>query len=131
MKINKVYFNNLAKELDVIIGSYMGETKDIFWLMHIAKLTSSVYLYQRFVGHPIKMSEMYIFIHGLVEEIVGRSIEGCVLPDENYYSKVELKHNKLDEIYGIIVGIKVRAGYQGKTEELMHRIGKFVGENMP
>ena len=74
------------------------------------------------------MSEIYIFIHGLVEEIVGRSIEGCVLPDESYYSKVGLKNN-LDEIYGIIVGIKVRAGYQGKTEELMDRIGKFVGEN--
>lgn len=128
MKMNEIYFKNLAKELDVVIGSYMGETKDIFWLMHIAKLTSSVYLYQRFVGHPIKMSEIYIFIHGLVEEIVGRSIEGCVLPDESCYSQVELKNN-LDEIYGIIVGIKVRAGYQGKTEELMHRIGKFVGEN--
>lgn len=128
MKMNDIYFKNLAKELDVVIDSYMGETKDIFWLMHIAKLTSSVYLYQRFVGHPIKMSEIYIFIHGLVEEIVGRNIEGCVLPDESYYSKVESKHNKLDEIYGIIVGIKVRAGYQGKTEELMHRIGKFVGE---
>ena len=126
--MNDIYFKNLAKELDVVIGSYMGETKDTFWLMHIAKLTSSVYLYQRFVGHPIKMSEIYIFIHGLVEEIVGRSIEGCILPDESYYSKVELKNN-LDEIYGIIVGIKVRAGYQGKTEELMDRIGKFVGEN--
>ncbi len=125
MKMNDIYFKNLAKELDVVIGSYMGETKDIFWLMHIAKLISSVCLYQRFVGHPIKMSEIYIFIHGLVEEIVGRSIEGCVLPDESYYSKVELKNN-LDEIYGIIVGIKVRAGYQGKTEELMNRIGKFV-----
>ena len=127
MKMNDIYFKNLAKELDVVIGSYMGETKDIFWLMHIAKLSSSVYLYQRFVGHPIKMSEIYIFIHGLVEEIVGRSIEGCVLPDESYYSQVELKNN-LDEIYGIIVGIKVRAGYQGKTEELMDRIGKFVGK---
>ena len=125
--MNDIYFKNLAKELDVVIGSYMGETKDIFWLMHIAKLSSSVYLYQRFVGHPIKMSEIYIFIHGLVEEIVGRSIEGCVLPDESYYSQVELKNN-LDEIYGIIVGIKVRAGYQGKTEELMDRIGKFVGK---
>ena len=114
MKMNDIYFKNLAKELDVV--------------MHIAKLTSSVYLYQRFVKHPIKMSEIYIFIHGLIEEIVGRSIEGCVLPDESYYSKVELKHNKLDEIYGIIVGIKVRAGYQGKTEELMDRIGKFVGK---
>ena len=125
MKMNDIYFKNLAKELNVVIGSCMGETKDIFWLMHIAKLTSSVYIYQRFVGHPIKMSEIYIFIHSLVEEIVGRSVEGCVLPDESYYSKVELKNN-LDEIYGIIVGIKVRAGYQGKTEELMDRIGKFV-----
>lgn len=127
MKMNDIYFKNLAKELNVVIDSYMGETKDIFWLMHIAKLTSSVYLYQRFVGHPIKMSEIYIFIHGLVEDIVGRSIEGCVLPDESYYSKIELKNN-LDEIYSIIVGIKVRAGYQGKTEELMYRIGKFVGQ---
>lgn len=126
--MNDIYFKNLAKELDVVIGSYMGETKDIFWLMHIAKLTSSVYLYQRFVGHPIKMSEIYIFIHGLVEEIVGRSIEGCVLPDENYYSRIKLENNRLDEIHGIIVGIKVRAGCQGKTEELMDRIGKFVGK---
>lgn len=127
MKISKVYFNNLAKELDVVVGSYMGDTKDVFWLMHIAKLTSSVYLHQRFVGQPIEMSELYLFIHEFVEDIVGRSIEGCIFPDENYYSHVELKNN-LDEIYGIIVGIKVRAGYKGKTEELMHRIGKFVEE---
>ena len=128
MKMNDIYFKNLAKELDVVIGSYMGETKDIFWLMHIAKLTSSVYLCQRFVGHTIKMSEIYIFIHSLVEEIVGRSIEGCVLPDENYYSRIKLENNRLDDIYAIVVGIKVRAGYQGKTEELMHRIRKFVGK---
>ena len=48
-------------------------------------------------------------------------------PDEEYYSTLK-GNGSIDDIYAILVGIKVRAGYQGRTEELMREIGKFIGE---
>ena len=102
--------------------------RDVYWLIMAAKLSSLVYLHQKIVNDPIEIDKISIFCKSLVEEIIGRKLIGEVYPDENYYSQIKPENKGLDDIYAILVGIKVRAGYQGRTEELMHRLGEFVRE---
>ena len=122
-----MYVNNLCKELDVKIKIKHLLLRDVYWLVLAAKLSSLVYLHQKVVNNPIEMDKITIFCKSLVEEMIGRKLIGEVYPDEEYYSTLK-GNGSIDDIYAILVGIKVRAGYQGKTDELMREIGKFVGE---
>ena len=121
------YVNNLCKELDVKIKIKHLLLKDVYWMIMAAKLSSLVYLHQKAVNDPIEIDKISIFCKSLVEEIIGRKLIGEVYPDEEYYSTLK-GNGSIDDIYAILVGIKVRAGYQGRTEELVREIGKFVGE---
>lgn len=122
------YVNNLCKELDVKIKIKHLLLRDVYWLIMSAKLSSLIYLYQKALNDPIEIDKITLFCKSLVEEMIGRKLVGEVYPDEEYYSQVKLENKGLDDIYGILVGIKVRAGYQGRTEELMHSLGEFVRE---
>ena len=128
MKMIDTYVNNLCKELDVKIKIRHLLLRDVYWMIMAAKLSSLVYLYQKVVNDPIEIDKISIFCKSLVEEIIGRKLIGEVYPDENYYSQIKPENKGLDDIYAIRIGIKVRAGYQGRTEELMREIGKFVGD---
>jgi hypothetical protein len=121
------YVNNLCKELDVKIKIKHLLLRDVYWLVLAAKLSSLVYLHQKVVNNPVEMDKITIFCKSLVEEIIGRKLIGEVYPDEEYYSTLK-GNDSIDDIYAILVGIKVRAGYQGRTEELMRRLGEFVRE---
>ena len=121
------YVNNLCKELDVKIKIKHLLLRDVYWLVLAAKLSSLVYLHQKVVNNPVEMDKITIFCKSLVEEMIGRKLFGEVYPDEEYYSTLK-GNGSIDDIYAILVGIKVRAGYQGRTDELMREIGKFVGE---
>ena len=121
------YVNNLCKELDVKIKIKHLLLRDVYWLVLAAKLSSLVYLHQKVVNNPIEIDKITIFCKSLVEEMIGRKLFGEIYPDEEYYSTLK-GNGSIDDIYAILVGIKVRAGYQGKTDELMREIGKFVGE---
>ena len=121
------YVNNLCKELDVKIKIKHLLLRDVYWLVLAAKLSSLVYLHQKVVNNPVEMDKITIFCKSLVEEIIGRKLIGEVYPDEEYYSTPK-GNGSIDDIYAILVGIKVRAGYQGRTEELMRRLGEFVRE---
>ena len=127
MKMIETYVNNLCKELDVKIKIKHLLLRDVYWLILAAKLSSLVYLHQKVVNNPIEMNKISVFCKSLVEEIIGRKLIGEVYPDEEYYSTLK-GNGSIDDIYAILVGIKVKAGYQGKTDELMREIGKFVGE---
>nr|DAP36631.1 MAG TPA: hypothetical protein [Caudoviricetes sp.] len=121
------YVNNLCKELDVKIKIKHLLLRDVYWLVLAAKLSSLVYLHQKVVNNPVEMDKITIFCKSLVEEIIGRKLIGEVYPDEEYYSTLK-GNGSIDDIYAILVGIKVRAGYQGRTEEFMRRLGEFVRE---
>ena len=127
MKMIDTYVNNLCKELDVKIKIKHLLLRDVYWLVLAAKLSSLVYLHQKAVNNPIEIDKISIFCKSLVEEIIGRKLIGEVYPDEEYYSTLK-GNGSIDDIYAILVGIKVRAGYQGRTEELMRRLGEFVRE---
>lgn len=127
MKMIDTYVNNLCKELDVKIKIKHLLLRDVYWLILAAKLSSLVYLHQKVVNNPVKIDKITIFCKSLVEEMIGRKLFGEVYPDEEYYSTLK-GNGSIDDIYAILVGIKVKAGYQGKTDELMREIGKFVGE---
>ena len=127
MKIIDTYVNNLCKELDAKIKIKHLLLRDVYWLVLAAKLSSLVYLHQKVVNDPIEIDKISIFCKSLVEEIIGRKLIGEVYPDEEYYSTLK-GNGSIDDIYAILVGIKVRAGYQGRSEELMHRLGEFVRE---
>ena len=128
VKMIDTYINNLCKELDVKIKIKHLLLRDVYWMIMTAKLSSLVYLHQKVVNDPIEIDKISIFCKSLVEEMIGRKLIGEVYPDENYYSQIKPENKGLDDIYAILVGIKVRAGYQGRTEELMHRLGEFVRE---
>ena len=121
------YVNNLCKELDVKIKIKHLLLRDVYWLILAAKLSSLVYLHQKAVNNLIEIDKISIFCKSLVEEMIGRKLIGEVYPDEEYYSTLK-GNGSIDDIYAILVGIKVRAGYQGRTEELMRRLGEFVRE---
>lgn len=127
MKMIDTYVNNLCKELDVKIKIKHLLLRDVYWLILAAKLSSLVYLHQKAVNNPIEIDKISIFCKSLVEEMIGRKLIGEVYPDEEYYSTLK-GNGSIDDIYAILVGIKVRAGYQGRTEELMRRLGEFVRE---
>ena len=121
------YVNNLCKELDVKIKIKHLLLRDVYWLILAAKLSSLVYLHQKIVNNPVEIDKITLFCKSLVEEMIGRKLVGEAYPDEEYYSTLK-GNGSIDDIYAILVGIKVRAGYQGRTEELMREIGKFVGD---
>ena len=121
------YVNNLCKELDVKIKIKHLLLRDVYWLVLAAKLSSLVYLHQKAVNNPIEIDKISVFCKSLVEEMIGRKLIGEVYPDEEDYSTLK-GNGSIDDIYAILVGIKVRAGYQGRTEELMRRLGEFVRE---
>ena len=127
MKMIDTYVNNLCKELDVKIKIKHLLLRDVYWLVLAAKLSSLVYLHQKAVNDPIEIDKISVFCKSLVEKIIGRKLIGEVYPDEEYYSTLK-SNGSIDDIYAILVGIKVRAGYQERTEELMHRLGEFVRE---
>lgn len=127
MKIIDTYVNNLCKELDAKIKIKHLLLRDVYWLVLAAKLSSLVYLHQKAVNDPIEIDKISVFCKSLVEKMIGRKLIGEVYPDEEYYSVIE-GNKRLDDIYSILVGIKVKAGYQGRTDELMREIGKFVAE---
>ena len=127
MKMIDTYVNNLCKELDVKIKIKHLLLRDVYWLVLAAKLSSLVYLHQKAVNNPVEIDKISVFCKSLVEEIIGRKLIGEVYPDEEYYSTLK-GNGSIDDIYAILVGIKVRAGYQGRTEELMRRLGEFVRE---
>ena len=121
------YVNNLCKELDVKIKIKHLLLRDVYWLIMSEKLSSLIYLHQKAVNNPVEIDKISVFCKSLVEEMIGRKLIGEVYPDEEYYSTLN-GNGSIDDIYAILVGIKVRAGYQGRTEELMREIGKFVGD---
>lgn len=121
------YVNNLCKELDVKIKIKHLLLRDVYWLILAAKLSSLVYLHQKAVNNPIEIDKISIFCKSLVEEMIGRKLIGEVYPDEEYYSMLK-GNGSIDDIYAILVGIKVKAGYQRRTDELVREIGKFVGD---
>lgn len=127
MKRIDTYVNNLCKELDVKIKIKHLLLRDVYWLILAAKLSSLVYLHKKAVNNPIEIDKISIFCKSLVEEMIGRKLIGEVYPDEEYYSTLK-GNGSIDDIYAILVGIKVRAGYQGRIEELMRRLGEFVRE---
>lgn len=127
MKRIDTYVNNLCKELDVKIKIKHLLLRDVYWLILAAKLSSLVYLHKKAVNNPIEIDKISIFCKSLVEEMIGRKLIGEVYPDEEYYSTLK-GNGSIDDIYAILVGIKVRAGYQGRIEELMRRLEEFVRE---
>lgn len=126
MKMIDTYINSLCKELDVKIKIKHLLLRDTYWIIIAAKLSSLIYLNQRVIRHPIEIKKVVPFCKALVEEMIGRKIVGEVYPDEEYYSSIEVSGDKGDDIYSILLGIKVNSGYTGDVSVLFDHIRKFV-----
>lgn len=130
MKMIDTYINSLCKELDVKIKIKHLLLRDTYWMIIAAKLASLIYLNQKVINHPIEMKKVVPFCKSLVEEMIGRKLVGEVYPDEEYYSSLEASGDKGDDIYSILLGIKVNSGYTGDVTVLVDRILEFIRDTL-